>query len=350
MLLVILVGFPTSWITQCLSGAHRERGKAILRVLNRIILWCFGFWWVTIKGTIDPDARMFVANHMSLVEGVFLSSYIGASTVAAMELEKGWLGRIIGPFMRALDTILVNRREPSGAVTAMHASLNNGHKVFAHPEGLCLNGDAIGPFSTGAFVAACMSASATQYKVQAAAVKFRYTHLDPSWGNIGPSLTQLIFRMMCSVWNTMEIEFLEAHTMANASDNRDANKMAATAFAEDTRIAIQTALGIPLTCYTVGDNALGSYAKTLHVDPRMAYVQVMRLQAASALQSDRSGQPARPADVKQLGKLLEKLLKEYVAQPGYVATAQAFADFAMPRLATSTAENPTGLVDVMIHL
>jgi 1-acyl-sn-glycerol-3-phosphate acyltransferase len=298
VLMVALLAVLTALLTPIQPGWHQRNCRWVLRGLLRVTLWCLGFWWVRILGVADETAQILVSNHITLIEGAFLCFYHGAGIVSAVENNRGLTGCIL----RALGTVFVDRsRHGSGTVQQIHEQLHGKQRIIVFPEGLCGNGLAIMPFQSGAFAVARPSMDVPGQAVLPIAVKYHFSHMDPSWANVGPTYADLVWRMMFSVYNTLEVIHLPLSYAGDAETPKQ--------HAERVRGLIAHQLGIPFTSFTREDNALGTAAKRAGYPGSVGHIgwlSVQRERSALTFEAARSA------------------LGEYLRSPGAAKSASQF--------------------------
>lgn len=235
---------------------------ACLRYLVRFELAILGVWWVRVRGQPAPrnEAPIVVANHNSLIEGVWLQWYLGASTLVAIENAAR---PVIGQVAAGLGAIWVDRRAHNGSVVTTikeHVARPNASRLLIFPEGTCGNGLALATFRTGAFV--------PLVPVQPVAIRYHFSRFDPSWCSVGPDLYGLVLRMMLSWYTSMEVTYLPV--VAPTVDTTPAS------FATQVRTRIATELEIPVTEYSFDDVKLAGEAQKNGADPAIGLVEFTR--------------------------------------------------------------------------
>jgi hypothetical protein len=88
-----------------------------LRVLNRLLLWCFGFFWIAVakkKGATptccNGKPAVIVANHTALMDAMFMNWFYAPMAVGKAEIKKI---PVAGNAAMAFQAIFVNRKNPN---------------------------------------------------------------------------------------------------------------------------------------------------------------------------------------------------------------------------------------------
>lgn len=139
--------------------------------------WCriFGIQ-VHVHGHISPQRpTLFVANHVSYLDIIVLSSILDASFIAKSEVAE-W--PILGLLSRLQRTLFVERRRPRAANQRDEISerLGAGDSLILFPEGTSNDGQRVLPFKSALFSVAEQRGDAKPLTIQP--VSLAYTRLD----------------------------------------------------------------------------------------------------------------------------------------------------------------------------
>lgn len=104
---------------------------------------------VAVAGTLDPEAPLWIANHLSWVDPIILMALRPMGTVA-----KGDLARypLIGPWARKAGLRFVERHDPTSRASALAAfaqDLRAGRPMLLFPEGTTTCGEGLAPLHPG---------------------------------------------------------------------------------------------------------------------------------------------------------------------------------------------------------
>jgi len=135
---------PSRLTASPVIAAHRQHDAArVMRALHRID--------VVTHGRVPEGPVVFAANHVGYFDPIVLGSIAPFLSLAKSEV-RGW--PVIGPRLRELGVLFVDRGEPcSGAraLRAMFRALRLGTSVLNFPEGTTTDGGVVLPFHRGVF-------------------------------------------------------------------------------------------------------------------------------------------------------------------------------------------------------
>ena len=192
--------------------------------------WCriFGIQ-VRVEGRVSPSRpTLFVANHVSYLDIVVLSSVLDAAFVAKAEIAD-W--PILGLLARLQRTLFVERRRPRAANQrdAIAERLRAGESLILFPEGTSNDGQRVLPFKSALFSVAERHPEGKPLAIQP--VSLAYTRLDglplgrairPQYAWFGDmTLVPHMFEMLGIGTLTVEVTFHEV-VVSDAFDSRKA--------------------------------------------------------------------------------------------------------------------------------
>jgi|GEM_PF-1399254 len=188
LLLVSLFLLP---LCTLIVGAAALCGPAartrVVVVLTPLVLGSFALaLWLRVRvvGRRDPEARLFVGNHISYLD--IITAGIGAAGVFVSRHDvRDW--PLIGLFARLAGTVFLDRRSLRSAVAsaeAMAERLEHGARVILFPEGGTSSGETVEPFKPFLFGGVVARGVAVQ------PFTIRYTHLGST--PITPTLRPLV--------------------------------------------------------------------------------------------------------------------------------------------------------------
>ncbi len=105
------------------------------------------------------SGRLIVANHLSYLDVLIISSLVPSVFITSVELRDSFL---LGGLARLGGSLFVERRSPSGLkreIESIRLVLSQGLAAVLFPEGTTSNGDGIRPFKNSLFSAALLSDS-----------------------------------------------------------------------------------------------------------------------------------------------------------------------------------------------
>ncbi|RHY82523.1 hypothetical protein DYB37_007824 [Aphanomyces astaci] len=237
-----VVGVPIKWLIRC-------------------VLFVLGYYYIPVTKpaqTSQVKPRVIVANHSTYIDGIFLAAYTHGRYTSitlffpcyiylidcsvAMMKEVADLP-LIGPVIRSLDPILIERRSELGRTKALddiHEHMVNQAfpPLVIFPQGMTCSQQFITKFKKGAF--------AEGLPVQPVLLRYPYKHLDISWF---PSVNviPLFFRHLCQFRMYLEVTFLEPYVpTSEEAKNPDL-------YAENVRQAMAAALPAKCTNHSFED-------------------------------------------------------------------------------------------------
>uniref|UniRef100_K3WJ81 EF-hand domain-containing protein n=1 Tax=Globisporangium ultimum (strain ATCC 200006 / CBS 805.95 / DAOM BR144) TaxID=431595 RepID=K3WJ81_GLOUD len=224
--------------------------------LIRAALFVVGYYWIPTSTPRGFDCkcdlpRIVISNHISFVDGLFLLYYFTPSI--AMKAEVAEIP-LIGKVVQSTQPILIDRTTPEGRKHALqeiadHIAAPAFPPLLIFPEGTTSNQDYLTKFKVGSFTSGA--------PCQPVVIKYPFQHFDVSW-TPGVSGAYLLLRMLCQVYNRMEVQVLPVYTPSP-------EEVASPAlYAENVRQVMAKALGVECTNHAFEDVALllqvGKYA------------------------------------------------------------------------------------------
>ncbi|ETV71463.1 hypothetical protein H257_13339 [Aphanomyces astaci] len=251
-----VVGVPIKWLIRC-------------------VLFVLGYYYIPVTKpaqTSQVKPRVIVANHSTYIDGIFLAAYTHGSVAMMKEVADLPL---IGPVIRSLDPILIERRSELGrkkALDDIHEHMVNQAfpPLVIFPQGMTCSQQFITKFKKGAF--------AEGLPVQPVLLRYPYKHLDISWF---PSVNviPLFFRHLCQFRMYLEVTFLEPYVPTSeeaknpdlyAENVRQAMAAALPAKCtnhsfEDVRLLLQAGVGEYARQHIINHTTVGEVYKLMHL-------------------------------------------------------------------------------------
>ena len=128
-------------------------GTFIMRIFNRIFMLFLGIIWVQKKGTRDPEARNYIYNHTSLLDGIIMY-YCKPFRVVVMAGVKQIF--FFGKIFIAGNSIFIDRTQSGGNANKIKEAMEDHSSdmpLAIAPEGKISNGTVLFRFHTGGFLA-----------------------------------------------------------------------------------------------------------------------------------------------------------------------------------------------------
>ncbi|KAF0695492.1 Aste57867_13685 [Aphanomyces stellatus] len=225
-----------------------------IRWFLRLILFVFGFYYIKTtypKKKSHHKTQLIIANHIGFIDGLFFGAQCFPSVAVRGDMGDA---PIIGPVLRAMDPVLIDRKSAQGRKRAFddirdHMVNDKFPPLLIFPEGTTSNQDYLTKFKKGAFAAGL--------PVQPVILKYPFRHFDISWPP-AVSASYLLFRMLCQVYMPMEVTYMDPY-VPNAAEQTNADL-----YAENVRQYMARAMNAKCTNHTFEDVRLlcqvGQYA------------------------------------------------------------------------------------------
>ncbi|KAI4366388.1 hypothetical protein MLD38_022272 [Melastoma candidum] len=203
-----------------LRGWRRKVLVGSGRVLARLMLVVFGFYWIPVthrSRTEDPSKAQqreeqrpgaIVSNHVSYIDILYHMSSSFPSFVAKRSVGKLPL---VGIISKCLGCVFVQRESKSsefkgvaGMVTERVGEAHQNEEapmMMLFPEGTTTNGEYLLPFKTGAFL--------SKAPVHPVILKYPYQRFSPAWDSMSGA-RHVIF-LLCQFVNHMEVTYLPVY-------------------------------------------------------------------------------------------------------------------------------------------
>ena len=126
-----------------------------LRLAARILLWVFGFWWISANKLPALPSRnrqcLITPNHQSLLDPVFLFYWVGPMSVSKAGVKNI---PILGGLAKAVRTIFVDRQDKDSRARTLKCIRSRAADprfppLCIYPEGTVTNGRSVIRFASG---------------------------------------------------------------------------------------------------------------------------------------------------------------------------------------------------------
>ena len=158
---------------------------------------------IQVHGKLAPSPAFIVANHISWLDILIISSVLPVSFLSKIEI-KSW--PVIGTLAAKAGTLFIHRGSKNGAVEAielMKIKLKAGHSVASFPEAKTTHGAKVHAFHPRLFAAAIETGTVVQ------PVALRYPHEDGSHPHVpyldDPNIIRHAFQIMCAKTTSAEV-------------------------------------------------------------------------------------------------------------------------------------------------
>jgi len=269
--IIVLIVLAIGTIFMCMSVAGADiskplssrRGKAqriIIYTCSVLMMACFGVYAPRVIGerASSKECKMLVVGPHSTVMDAIVLAYAcrGPSSVGKIETLKS----IVGPFLKASQTIFVdredkeNRHQVADEIAARADMKGDWQRQIAlFPEGTCHNRTSLLSFRAGAFNPG--------QPVQPVVLHWSYKNFDPSWTVGCKSRALVVFQTLSQVYHSVTVEFLPIYT-PNEEEKKDA-----FLFARNVRDEMAKSMGVPTTDFSYQDMFLAKFASKNNIRP-----------------------------------------------------------------------------------
>ncbi|GFQ01247.1 lysophospholipid acyltransferase lpeat1 [Phtheirospermum japonicum] len=206
-----------------IGGWRRAVIVASGRFLSRVMLFVFGFYWISetsrdieVDGQLSSEDQseemrrpgVIVSNHVSYIDILYhmsssLPSFVAKSSVAKLPL--------VGLISKCLGCVYVQRDLKSsdfkGVSAVITERIREAHqnksapRILLFPEGTTTNGDYLLPFKTGAFLA--------KAPVLPVILRYPFQRFSPAWDSI--SGARHVILLLCQFVNYIEVMKLSVY-------------------------------------------------------------------------------------------------------------------------------------------
>lgn len=259
--------------------AWRRGLLLVIRGLLRIVLFIWGFYWISVKRCAQnkdgPPAPLTVSNHVNIFDALIYTYLYGLSPVGIKETASA---PVMGAVSRALQTVYVDRLDKNSttyvkAEIARRAAPGSGFPgILIFPEGTCKDVTCLVRFKTGPFNPG--------RPIRPVTIRYPYKFFNPAWSVKG---FHRQWRVLTQFINFVKVEELPIYYPT------EAEKADPIAFAANVRDAVARAMGVPVTEHTVQDTFLMMDALKHHVDLGKAqYVGLKRQNSKMTVDDSRA--------------------------------------------------------------
>eukprot|EP00301_Raphidiophrys_heterophryoidea_P021421 c5859_g1_i1.p1 GENE.c5859_g1_i1~~c5859_g1_i1.p1 ORF type:complete len:553 (-),score=108.57 c5859_g1_i1:190-1812(-) len=231
-----------------------------IRFLCRVLLWCFGVWWIREdihKGYDDP-CQLIVGNHVSLLDVIYIFHRFVFCPVAKAEILS-W--PLFGRAMRLLQGLPVDRHAKDSKTIVRNeiqrrsAPGSGFPPILVFPEGTTTNGRVLIHFKNGPF--------APGQPVRPLCLQYPFRFFDT--GNT--TFTRLLW-MMFEVSNNLHATLLPVYTPS------ESEKADPDLYASNIRTLMAKTLDVPVTQHSYEDLFLYATAQRAGVAQDFEMAQV----------------------------------------------------------------------------
>lgn len=247
----------------------RRKIRWYMGVMGRMMMRCYGFHWIKIKGRRATKAEapiLIVGPHSSFFDAtaVFWSNVpCLVNRIENLQLP------FFGKYIDYTQPVYVWREDPNSRQNTIQeikeraSSDEEWPQIMVFPEGTCTNRSCLITFKPGAFYPG----------VPVQPVLIRYNNRTDSftWTWDGPGALKMLWVTLCQFHNYCELEYLPVYT-PNEEEKQDAKL-----FANNVRQVMADALGVPVADYTYDDCRLMHKAKLKNLPCETGLIEFLKL-------------------------------------------------------------------------
>ena len=270
LLISWLIAVPLATVGgRCHAPFFVSLARLVVRIGARLLLFCFGFFWIRVDSSRRTTSRIIVSNHRSYLDILFFLYHDCPAFVMKEEVLRV-------PFISTIATtvlgsITVSQLTPSRCSDAIArrveaAPLTLG-PLLVFAEGTTTNGTALLPFKSGAFVMG--------RPVTPVALDYPHSYFNCSHESI--FMKNHLLRLCSQFFNCMTVTFLPSYIPSPAE------KQTPALFARNVQQVVAAALSVPALLLPSEDASEGlstyiTYRDKLrwHGEMRAAYRQHLR--------------------------------------------------------------------------
>jgi len=209
-----------------------------------------GFYYVFVKGSVDPRAKILVATHSSLWDSLWLIYYVGTTQGAKIEL---FSLPVMGDFLRAFLSLPIDRKSVDGrrlaiAEILLRAADPHYPPLLLFPAGCCTNTRQLILFKRGAFQPLC--------PIQPVGISYPSRHYDMK---LSQSSLRDLYRSLCQFTNHMAVTFLPIRYPS------ESEKTDPSMWAHNVREEMGLKLGMQLVDYRYEDELIRTKCRDSNV-------------------------------------------------------------------------------------
>lgn len=209
-LLTTVIIFIIRWVIHKLSLPIDTGKRLCISIANfgfRFLLLAFGILHIKVNGKIDPDTRVFFANHTVYVDPMIISCIHPVTVVMKKEIAGSLFTKYL---MEIVDPVFIDRSVHTGASKIVVERANNPKRypVLIFPEATMNNGDHLLKFHRGAFL--------SKQKVQPFCIRYWQPLVPNGWNQYAwttISMPMYLFEVFSMPFTFVSVDVLEPMTL-----------------------------------------------------------------------------------------------------------------------------------------
>ncbi|XP_068211115.1 lysophosphatidylcholine acyltransferase 2 isoform X1 [Palaemon carinicauda] len=251
-----------------MSGWRRNI-RWYMGVCGRMMMRCFAFQWVRIKGRMATRAEapiIIVGPHSSFLDAI---AVFWSNVPCLVNRIENLQLPLFGKYIDYTQPVYVWREDINSRQNTIQEikrramSDEDWPQVMIFPEGTCTNRSCLITFKPGAFYPGV--------PVQPVIIRYNNNTDSFTWTWDGPGALKMLWVTLCQFHNYVELEYLPVYTP------NEEEKMDAKLFANNVRQVMADALGVPVADYTYDDCRLMQKAKLKNLPYQTGLIEFQKL-------------------------------------------------------------------------
>ncbi|XP_066983434.1 lysophosphatidylcholine acyltransferase 2 isoform X2 [Macrobrachium rosenbergii] len=251
-----------------MSGWRRNI-RWYMGLCGRMMMRCFAFQWVRIKGRMATRAEapiIIVGPHSSFLDAI---AVFWSNVPCLVNRIENLQLPLFGKYIDYTQPVYVWREDTNSRQNTIQEikrramSDEDWPQVMIFPEGTCTNRSCLITFKPGAFYPGV--------PVQPVIIRYNNRTDSFTWTWDGPGALKMLWVTLCQFHNYVELEYLPVYTP------NEEEKMDAKLFANNVRQVMADALGVPVADYTYDDCRLMQKAKLKNLPYQTGLIEFQKL-------------------------------------------------------------------------
>ncbi|XP_064101471.1 lysophosphatidylcholine acyltransferase 2-like isoform X2 [Macrobrachium nipponense] len=251
-----------------MSGWRRNI-RWYMGLCGRMMMRCFAFQWVGIKGRRATRAEapiIIVGPHSSFLDAI---AVFWSNVPCLVNRIENLQLPLFGKYIDYTQPVYVWREDTNSRQNTIQEikrrsmSDEDWPQVMIFPEGTCTNRSCLITFKPGAFYPGV--------PVQPVIIRYNNRTDSFTWTWDGPGALKMLWVTLCQFHNYVELEYLPVYTP------NEEEKMDAKLFASNVRQVMADALGVPVADYTYDDCRLMHKAKLKNLPCQTGLIEFQKL-------------------------------------------------------------------------
>ncbi|KAL7644804.1 UNVERIFIED_CONTAM: hypothetical protein RMT77_004617 [Armadillidium vulgare] len=264
-----LYGLSKEDVTSKPLQGWRRRIRWCLGFLGRMMMRCYAFHWVKIKGRLASRSEapiIVVGPHSSFMDAITIFwSNVPGLVNRIEDLQLPFFGKYI-TFTQPVSICREDSKSRKNSILEIKrraTSKEDWPQLIIFPEGTCTNRSCLITFKQGAFYPGV--------PVQPLVIRFPNKMDSITWTWDGPGAARMIWTTLCQFHNYCELEYLPVYYPSN---EEIADPFL---YARNVRKVMADAMGVPVLDYTFEDCRIMHKAKLCNLPIETGLIEYQKL-------------------------------------------------------------------------